>query len=524
MPPPIRVTIPNSSLSRAESPPAPQATQLAASLQTLVQPEDEEHIYHDVFDTDLDMYGTQSSVATMHRIPQRVNAPPIPRNAKPAAASADAHEGEDQRDSIHQRTASATRRRSLSPLRSPLATSSGMYLPPLIRRPFGVADIASLSMNDLVGNELIDGRISKAEEARRQLVKEHGIELAERGGSRANANRPPVRVGPARFVFSGPRVQFVNGQIQIDATSLLVQAPNENVEELQRVDEAAQRYVTSSSFRQRPKLRKVEWTTQMTKRFYDGLSYFGTDFYLIALMFPSLDRDHIKRKFNNEDQASVTRALKQRRIPPEELRTRMMSYITEKKKLHAARFPSQYKPDEDYPVGHSSAASASTSPAAADAPRADRNTRATTATPEPDDAGVVAKISDADTQPNAGSTSAEPNKENDELVIPRALSHLDLTQTSKRQLNSAVPPESAREDGDAGQVPSEHDAPVESANGSGPSAIDVDEPVSAPAASRPAGKPIVRRVGGISIRTPAMQRMAGSEAVSAQPSQAAAQE
>ncbi len=43
-----------------------------------------------------------------------------------------------------------------------------------------------------------------------------------------------------------------------------------------------------------------------TLRFYQALRMCGTDFTLIARVFPNRDRDDIKRKFKTEDKANRT--------------------------------------------------------------------------------------------------------------------------------------------------------------------------------------------------------------------------
>ncbi|CAF3576107.1 unnamed protein product [Rotaria sordida] len=61
--------------------------------------------------------------------------------------------------------------------------------------------------------------------------------------------------------------------------------------------------------------RRKRWNNRDTLRFYQALRMCGTDFTLIARVFPNRDRDDIKRKFKTEDRANrslVDSALKQR--------------------------------------------------------------------------------------------------------------------------------------------------------------------------------------------------------------------
>ncbi|UJR30667.1 hypothetical protein I4U23_018191 [Adineta vaga] len=52
--------------------------------------------------------------------------------------------------------------------------------------------------------------------------------------------------------------------------------------------------------------RRKRWNTRDTLRFYQALRMCGTDFTLIARVFPNRDRDDIKRKFKTEDKANRT--------------------------------------------------------------------------------------------------------------------------------------------------------------------------------------------------------------------------
>jgi Myb DNA-binding like len=118
--------------------------------------------------------------------------------------------------------------------------------------------------------------------------------------------RPPEpAVSPARLA---PRVRVVNGQIVQDEDSRIVDRhqavaatasssaamPANAIEE----DELS-RLVNSGSYMKRE--RHTKWTAAETERFYTGLRWFGSDFGMIALMFPGRTRRQIKLKFNKEE-------------------------------------------------------------------------------------------------------------------------------------------------------------------------------------------------------------------------------
>lgn len=103
---------------------------------------------------------------------------------------------------------------------------------------------------------------------------------------------------------------------------------------MQRIDEDVVRRVTSSSFSTRHKSKRVKWNQVETLKFYDGLSYFGTDFGMISLMFPGLDRKQLKLKFHAEERIRpdlITKALKTVKKPSEELRSLMRAALPEPK-------------------------------------------------------------------------------------------------------------------------------------------------------------------------------------------------
>ncbi|KAH6567857.1 hypothetical protein BASA62_005818 [Batrachochytrium salamandrivorans] len=244
-------------------------------------------------------------------------------------------------------------KRPTSPQKSSVATTYSKV-------PVLASEIHLLSMKDISTNGVLVGRISKAEEARQLMVRE------SRKRKRSNdpnattnvstapslpTSAPHTQDAPAdtrnSHSLSGPRLRIVDGQLRIDESSLLFsQASQDPMEELQRVEEGPQRYVTSQSFRNRKNLRKVAWSKAMTGRFFDGLSYFGTDFSLIALMFPGLSRNHIKLKFAAEEGINpkqVTFAIRNKRVPGNDIRSRMMGMISEKKALHADMYYGQAK-------------------------------------------------------------------------------------------------------------------------------------------------------------------------------------
>lgn len=128
---------------------------------------------------------------------------------------------------------------------------------------------------------------------------------AAASGAAAEAPEPPTPAAPApapAAVRIGPRLQFVNGKMIVDRTSLVV-GPR-SAEQL-AADEAAMEVVddtgtfaTSSSFSSRAKA--LRWTEDETRCFYKGLRTFGLDFGLLATLFPRRRRSQIKAMYSRE--------------------------------------------------------------------------------------------------------------------------------------------------------------------------------------------------------------------------------
>ena len=108
-----------------------------------------------------------------------------------------------------------------------------------------------------------------------------------------------------------PNTIIVNGQIQIDETSLEIDrhaaaALERNAEQLDAIDETDMtRKVNSATWLKRDK--SGGWNEMLTERFYDGLRMFGTDFEMISKMFPGKTRHKIKLKFCKEEKVNGER-------------------------------------------------------------------------------------------------------------------------------------------------------------------------------------------------------------------------
>ncbi|KAH7360918.1 hypothetical protein BKA65DRAFT_391024 [Rhexocercosporidium sp. MPI-PUGE-AT-0058] len=118
----------------------------------------------------------------------------------------------------------------------------------------------------------------------------------------------PVEAG------QGPQIRIIDGQLVVDESSLQIdrqaraRAQAEEMEEV--IEDDFTRVITSGTYMKREK--SMLWDHAATVRFYEGLAQFGTDFEMIAKLFPHRNRRQIKLKFNKEERAHpdrVTRAM-----------------------------------------------------------------------------------------------------------------------------------------------------------------------------------------------------------------------
>ncbi|ORY80020.1 hypothetical protein BCR37DRAFT_369870 [Protomyces lactucae-debilis] len=120
----------------------------------------------------------------------------------------------------------------------------------------------------------------------------------------------PVHNDPGSVI----KTRVVNGEIVLDPESLTVDrsqrlADLDGPREVVDVDDMKRR--VNSASHGKP-IGKVRWDDTATEQFYTALSQWGTDFEMIAQMFPSRDRKQIKSKFTLEERRNphlITRAL-----------------------------------------------------------------------------------------------------------------------------------------------------------------------------------------------------------------------
>ncbi|CDZ96811.1 Transcription initiation factor TFIIIB, Bdp1 subunit [Phaffia rhodozyma] len=110
------------------------------------------------------------------------------------------------------------------------------------------------------------------------------------------------------------QIRIVNGQMVIDQNSLVVDQHAREEKKagiMETVEERdTDRFVNSATWGRKP--RGERWSKEETDLFYDAIRQFGTDFEMIARLFPGRTRKMIKNKWNREERfndAAVSHAL-----------------------------------------------------------------------------------------------------------------------------------------------------------------------------------------------------------------------
>jgi len=95
------------------------------------------------------------------------------------------------------------------------------------------------------------------------------------------------------------QMRVVNGEIVIDQQSTLIDHIDTTDEALPILKYDENNHITSASFK--PKLKPLKWTKEETELFYKCSSIFGTNFSMLAIMFPSRNRKQLLNKYKNEE-------------------------------------------------------------------------------------------------------------------------------------------------------------------------------------------------------------------------------
>ena len=179
----------------------------------------------------------------------------------------------------------------------------------------------AMTIRDIIRQKSAEER---ANEAKSRMLKKSKLKAAsDFGKKRTPEPAAPVALPGKSFApkpaVMAPQVQVIDGNIVINPHSLTVAAAAEKssgLDEFKRVEENGTK-LNSATYANRAKAEK--WSKDDTELFYRAMTQFGTDFSLIARLFPGRTRRQVKRKYLIEDRADprrVERCISNRETDP----------------------------------------------------------------------------------------------------------------------------------------------------------------------------------------------------------------
>ncbi|KIW15537.1 hypothetical protein PV08_05585 [Exophiala spinifera] len=180
-------------------------------------------------------------------------------------------------------------------------------------------DPEEVSMGDLTRDNKV-GRKSETEKRMQenwtdiQKRRKEDVERRREAAGKGRAGRQELFQDALVEPIQVPKQIIVNGQIIVAnesrevAFGAGVEQAADNDQEVALEDDRIYRYVNQGTLGKRAGLnRRTKWDDESTELFYKGLRMFGTDFAMIANLFPSFDRRQIKSKFVIEERLNPVR-------------------------------------------------------------------------------------------------------------------------------------------------------------------------------------------------------------------------
>lgn len=182
-------------------------------------------------------------------------------------------------------------------------------------------DPDAMCMDDLASRNIRVGKLSRREKEMRKIdwdaVKQRRREEDARHISTKESQAAVdklLEMGEVESAPTGPRYHVVDGRIELIQDSGTIDRERDADREIELMtiteeDDLTTR-ITSRSFMKNNKRFPNEfvlpgqgkrWNAESNEMFYQGLRSFGTDFQMIAHMFPGMTRRSIKTKFTREE-------------------------------------------------------------------------------------------------------------------------------------------------------------------------------------------------------------------------------
>jgi len=173
------------------------------------------------------------------------------------------------------------------------------------------ADDPAMTIRDIIRRKTAEEKINDAKERVLKKIPKPVPEFAAKkkaeAAAKLSASQPPQAPLSGVKPIMAPQVQVIDGNIVINPQSLTVNASVEkkvHASEFRHVEENGNR-LNAASYSRRVKAEK--WSKEDTELFYRAMTQFGTDFSLIARLFPGRTRRQVKRKYLIEDRADPRR-------------------------------------------------------------------------------------------------------------------------------------------------------------------------------------------------------------------------
>lgn len=173
------------------------------------------------------------------------------------------------------------------------------------------ADDPAMTIRDIIRRKTAEEKINDAKERvmkkAAKPIPEFAAKKKAEAAAKLAAEQPPQAPPSGLKPIMAPQVQVIDGNIVINPQSLTVNASVEktvHASEFRHVEENGNR-LNAASYSRRVKAEK--WSKEDTELFYRAMTQFGTDFSLIARLFPGRTRRQVKRKYLIEDRADPRR-------------------------------------------------------------------------------------------------------------------------------------------------------------------------------------------------------------------------
>ncbi|KAF5103340.1 hypothetical protein DV451_001513 [Geotrichum candidum] len=146
------------------------------------------------------------------------------------------------------------------------------------------AEGRSIEYISRIGNDDYDGQVKEIEEGQRQFESQY--------------NATP------KVTISAPQMQIVGGEIQVNTESIFVdrhrQAQLELGDSREVEEETSFSKIVNNASYSKHKIAE-RWDKKETEKFYSALSMWGTDFTMLAQLFPGRSRRELRNKFKLEE-------------------------------------------------------------------------------------------------------------------------------------------------------------------------------------------------------------------------------